>query len=622
MSSSASIYPLASDEAARAEAIAWSRFSNARERGEFCRSWLAILCAQVGRVKGGVVLLGPDADDTYAPVALWPDASRDLRHLSVAAERALGERRGIVAAADGKSPPTRDQPSHVAYPIDVSGVLHGAVVLEIGPTPDVTLQRALRLLHWSSAWLMDWFRQQALAERDARLAKLATTLELGATAMQERHLSSSALAVANEMARRLKCDRVSIGFAASSDVEIQAISNTAIFDKRMSFVRLIGDAMEEVLDLDASMIWPPREDDELGAVAHTELARDHNDVAICSVPMLDDGHPIGVVTLERMAGDPFDDATVELCQAVGGLIGPILNLKRENERGVLRRLREGFVDRMATLVGPRHPGVKLIALVIIGIAIFFSLATGTYRVAARTVVEGAVQRAAVAPFDGHISQSYVRAGDTVAAGEVLCRLDERDLKLERERLVSEREQSVRRQRQALAVQDRGAMMVASAQIAEADAQIALIDDRLARAAVKAPFAGIVVSGDLDQLLGTPVEQGKLLFQIAPLDVYRVILQVDERDIADVRVGQAGELTLSGLPDQRMKFAVQQITPIASQSEGRNFFRVEAHLQGAVGRVRPGMEGLGKIVAGERNLLWIWTHPLVEWFRFWTWKQLP
>ena len=622
MSTTASIYSLASEEAARLESAAWTRFSIARDRAEFCRAWLTILCAQVERVRGAVVLLGPEADDTYTPAAVWPDISRDLRHLGVAAERALGERRGIVSAADGISPPMRDQPAHIAYPIEVSGVLHGAVVLEIGATPEAVLQRALRHVHWASAWLIDWFRQQALAEQDARISRMAMTMELGATAMQERRLSSAALSVANEMAARLKCDRVSIGFETSGDVDVQAISHTAIFDARMSLVRLISEAMEEVLDLDAPMVWPPKQSDELGAVAHAALARELNDVAVCSVPLLEDGHPIGVLTLERTSGDEFDEQTVELCRAIAGFLGPILSLKRENERGVVRRMREGFWEKAGILFGPSHPGVKLIALVIVGVAIFFSIASGTYRIAARTVVEGAVQRAAVSPFDGHIAQAYVRAGDTVQAGQVLCRLEDRDLKLERERLVSEREQSVRKQRQALAIQDRGAMMVASAQIAQADAQISLVEDRLACSVVTAPFQGIVVSGDLDQLLGTPVEQGKLLFQIAPLDAYRVILEVDERDIASVDVGQTGDLTLSGLSDQRMDFSVQQITPVASQHEGRNFFRVEAHLRSSAARVRPGMEGLGKIEVGDRNLLWIWTHSLIDWFRFWAWKQLP
>ena len=45
------------------------------------------------------------------------------------------------------------------------------------------------------------------------------------------------------------------------------------------------------------------------------------------------------------------------------------------------------------------------------------------------------------------------------------------------------------------------------------------------------------------------ERGQVLFEIAPLDSYRLVVQVDERDIAGVAVGQHGRLTLSGLPGE-------------------------------------------------------------------------
>src|SRR5205823_2640136 len=140
-----------------------------------------------------------------------------------------------------------------------------------------------------------------------------------------------------------------------------------------------------------------------------------------------------------------------------------------------------------------------------------------------------------------------------------------------------------------------------------DAQLALVEDKLARAVLVAPFDGVVVAGDLSQLLGTPVEQGKVLFQVAPLSAYRVVLEVDERDIAQVHVGQAGELALSGIPDQRLRFAVKNITPVSTAQDGRNYFRVEAQLDDASARLRPGMEGVGKIAVRRRKLAWIWTH---------------
>ena len=60
----------------------------------------------------------------------------------------------------------------------------------------------------------------------------------------------------------------------------------------------------------------------------------------------------------------------------------------------------------------------------------------------------------------------------------------------------------------------------------------------------APFDGIIVSGDLSQSLGSPVERGQVLFEVAPLDGYRIVLRVDERDIPYVALGQRGELAVT------------------------------------------------------------------------------
>src|SRR3989442_14477987 len=106
------------------------------------------------------------------------------------------------------------------------------------------------MVYWASAWLVDQFRQQGLKERDTRLARLALATDLVASALQERRLAPSALSVANELAARLKCDRVSLGFEESGSVEGQAILHTASFDRRTNLVRLIGEALDRVLNRD------------------------------------------------------------------------------------------------------------------------------------------------------------------------------------------------------------------------------------------------------------------------------------------------------------------------------------------------------------------------------------
>src|SRR5215472_14427986 len=306
MIGTAPIYSLTED-ATRAESVAWARFSAAKDRAEFCTSWLAILCLQIERVGGALLLLGPDPQGAYVPAAVWPHERRDMQYLSTAAERTLKERRGVVLPSDGSSTLTRDQNTYVGYPIEVSGVLHGAVVLDIAPGPELALQRAMRLLHWASAWLLDHFRQRALELRDVELRRMALAMDLVATAVQARRFTASALAIVNELAGRVKCDRVSIGFEKSGSIQVQAISNTASFDKKMTLVRTIAEAMDEVLDLDSALTYPAADgDDELGAMAHRELALQFNNVATCSVPLLVEGCTTGVLTLERNQGEPFD----------------------------------------------------------------------------------------------------------------------------------------------------------------------------------------------------------------------------------------------------------------------------------------------------------------------------
>src|SRR5258706_1428594 len=114
MAGPAPIYSLTTDDDARAEATAWARFSAARDAAEFCASWLAILCAQVGRANGALLLLGPERDGAFRPAATWPDATRNLQYLAPAAEKALNERRAGLRPRDAAAPLARQPGARVA----------------------------------------------------------------------------------------------------------------------------------------------------------------------------------------------------------------------------------------------------------------------------------------------------------------------------------------------------------------------------------------------------------------------------------------------------------------------------------------------------------------------------
>ncbi|MDH5211812.1 MAG: efflux RND transporter periplasmic adaptor subunit, partial [Betaproteobacteria bacterium] len=301
----------------------------------------------------------------------------------------------------------------------------------------------------------------------------------------------------------------------------------------------------------------------------------------------------------------------------------IIELKQGSEASLPLHAGRSAKSLWDKLAGPGHPGWKLGALGVSALAAFFALASGEFRVSADATLEGVVQRAVSAPINGFVTEAPLRAGDIVKQGQVIARLDDRDLKLERIKLDSQREQFVKQFREAMGKRERAQIAVVSAQIAQAEAQLALVNEHLTRTALAAPFDGVIVSGDLSQRLGSPVERGQVLFEVAPLEDYRVVLHVDERDIAHVASGQRGELTVTSMPGERFPFVVRSVTPVNTAKEGRNLFRVEAMLeQKGESRLRPGMEGVGKIAIDERKLVWIWTHGLTDWVRLWIWSHLP
>ena len=243
-----------------------------------------------------------------------------------------------------------------------------------------------------------------------------------------------------------------------------------------------------------------------------------------------------------------------------------------------------------------------------------------HNVGGQARIEGAIQRVLVAPADGFLKQSLVRPGDRVKTGQILVNMAEQDLQIEYRKWSSELAQHENAYAAALAKADRTQLVINQAKADEARAQVELVEQQLGRSHIQAPFDGIIIKGDLSQSLGAPVKRGDPLLTLAPIDQFRVIVEVDERDIADVKIGQHGKVALSALPWDSWAIKITRITPMASAVEGRNVFEVEAAIDAPADKLKPGLQGIAKIDAGHRPLLWNWTHRGFEWIaiKLWGW----
>jgi multidrug resistance efflux pump len=481
----------------------------------------------------------------------------------------------------------------------------------------------MRQLQWGAGWLEVMLRRGQFDPGEISRKRLAFVVELLSTFLEQPNFEAAAAACVTEMAAFLGCDRVSLGTLERRRIRMMALSHATQFDPHSNLARAIEAAMEEAVDQRETILYPEGTAGRpVADQAHAALAQGFGSGVVLTLPLYSRGRTVGALCMERAGNFRFEQPALELAEGVAALIGPLADMQRGNERALPAHLANKATGFWEKLAGPRNAGLKVAFLLVLAALAYVCVVDGTYRITANTNVEGSVQRVIAAPFQGFIAEVQVRAGDTVKAGAPVVRLDDRDLRLERLKTLAQREQFSKQYREAMANRDRSQIKVLSSQIEQQEAQLQLIDEQLARTAIAAPFDGVIVSGDLSQQLGAPVERGQVLFEIAPLKSYRVVLQVDERDIADVAVGQTGRLTLSALPGETIEFRVEKITPVNTAKEGRNFFRVEAAPTGSIDRVRPGMEGVGKIEVDQRRLIRIWTRDLVNWARLWLWSWLP
>ena len=580
----------------------------------FSQRWLETLCSLLPDVDSAVFMV-PDADnDGLHLLARWPNGLDQPRDFFDSVKYALKKRDEVCLAkarvVDGEAL------DFFAKPVYIRSDLAGVLSIKMKHLPTSKQLDVFDSLKRSIKWL--GLANQDKSESDEFYGSVVGVL---ASCFEQQGYHQGLMRMVAELTSEFDCERVAFAEMHGHHCTVVALSNSADFDQRSNLVRRIADAMDEAVEQDRAILYP-QVSSKLIQRAHQKLQRKHDIDSLVTVPLASSGKVFGAITLIGNETSPLDSKTLDICQQIMSLLTPFLVLKRDQERGILSRTAASLGNGLRALFGFRYLKAKLALTVMASLLTVASLVEADFRITANAVLEGEVQRVVAAPISGYLLSSSVRAGDTIRRGEIMASLDDSELKLELARLNGGLQKSRREYREAQSTRDLVGVRVIKEQINQITAEIELIEQQLESIHLTAPFDGVVIEGDLSQALGSPVERGQTLFKIAPLDDYRIILKVDESEIAYVEQGQQGSLTLSSLSQQSMPIRIERITSAAKAEDGANFFRVEASLPESTGILRPGMEGIGKINAGRERMVWIWTHEFIDWFRLWAWSWWP
>jgi multidrug efflux system membrane fusion protein len=198
---------------------------------------------------------------------------------------------------------------------------------------------------------------------------------------------------------------------------------------------------------------------------------------------------------------------------------------------------------------------------------------------------------------GQVDEILADEGATVAAGDVIARLESND----RQARIDRAEARVREQQSAFEAsktlgkkgyqtQRQTDQTFSSLQTAKAELEEARIE--LERIEIKAPFEGVVLSSRIE--LGTYVDVNGEVATIVDNDPLVVSLRITQQNISGLKVGQPASLTFA--TGQQRDGKIRYVAPRAD--EDTRTFRVEVELPNSDGEIPSGISAEAKIPTGS------------------------
>ena len=448
-------------------------------------------------------------------------------------------------------------------------------------------------------------------------------LDLLAEIYQASRFPTAAHALANGLVSHSEAiDQAVIGWSEGSYLKVRAVSHMDRFERKTELIKSFEAAMEEAFDQQQviSLQLDSNSATKTILLAHRQLQIDYGCKSLFSMPLMSGEGDEGLVVLLISYEQPITADVQAASHFLGQVILPRLEHLRALEQPFPMRWWRGLHRGLGWVIGPEHVWAKVFSCVITGLLLYGLLGTLPHRIEGSASLVTDNIRIAGAPFDGRVDEALVTNGEAVEQGDLLLLMDRQDLLLQQAEVRADLLRNQSEINRARALMDLVETEISRARAAQNEARLQRLAVYLQQSEVRAPFDGVVIDGDRQELLGSSVSQGDVLYRVARLDDLYLDITVSQHNIHYIEEGERGEFTFASRPDVRVPFTVRRIVPVATVEDTTGpAFRVKADIeQPPVLWWRPGMEGIAKVDQGDRNVFWLISHRLMDRIRLWLW----
>lgn len=496
----------------------------------------------------------------------------------------------------------------------------GGIVLVVEIEDEAKLERARVELRAFATMLATLMRPRVAAPGDK--APQGIELRAASIAGGASGRTTVAIAITNQLRAKLGCEQVALGVVRRKRVTILSISGFSDVSQRTPGAQAIVGAMEECFDLDRSIAVSANRIEGDTCPLHRHWSAEAEGAFVATIPLREsakEGAPVSaVLALRHAPGRAFSAEDLKKISDTVAAYAPALRMAELANRSLIAHAIESVVRHIAGIRHRRGAFRLACTLAILATLGWVAFGQTMHQVSAKARIAPTLVQHLTAPFDGRIATAHVMEGDRVAAGTVLFTLDTSAMEVERARLQAAVRSS---EVEAEGARAKGDHAQARLVIARGDvdrASLASVERRIADAVVRATSDGIVLRGDLRERLGAAAANGETLLEFVPIGELRVLLEISERDVLQVKEGDNAEFRPQARPDLTLHMRIERIRPAAEVHGAENVFIAEATLDTIEPWMRVGVEGAARVDSGETPVWYALFHRLIGWVRLRLW----
>jgi len=465
----------------------------------------------------------------------------------------------------------------------------------------------------------------SLLQAERKVEILETLVQISKEITSTLNLDRVLQAIVNHTQAIIAFERAAIALEQRGSLELKAVSGTTQINSADPMIRALKDMLEWAsLSTEETYITQHGDHiDDTRPEIQSRFAEYFSQTGMHSfyaLPLIDDQGRLGLLSFESSDPDFLTPAHLEMIRVLAAQATVALRNASLYREVPFINVLEPLLQRKQRFMAMEKRRRRALLALGASAALFLVVCPLPMRVSGDATVTSAHMARVQSALDGVVKNVYVREGNYVKQGAILASLEDWNYRAEAAAAQAKFDEAAASMNHALSVND-GTQ--AGTERVKADywrAELIRSRELLDRTAIRAPFDGIITTPQIENSAGRRLMPGDTLAELVQTAQVSVDVNIPESDAALLQSGERASIKLESFPVRTFHGIVTVVSPQGQVQSDKRFFVARVNVSNEGGRIRPGMQGLGKISVGWRPAGYVFFRGTAMWIwgKLWSW----